>query len=601
MKINKLILQDFKFFNGLYELNFDANNVLIYGENGSGKSSIYWALYTFLQSSIKEDDEIKKYFDLDNSQNLINRYTDNPLSKICIELVDDQNRTQTFTISKETINTNKDDNTIITEANFASDFINYRILSRIYDFRNSQDIDLFEVFENDILDYIGLETIENAGKEWQYLKKGLNPRPNMNTPEYKEFQAKIRKFNDEFEIYLNRIIEDSNRFLNDEFKVSIKLEWDYVKATYDDFMPNSTTKRNHKTITPKIILKAKFLDDKVRNDNIQKPHTFLNEAKLTAIALSIRLAVLKERLSGIGLKILVLDDLLISLDMNNRDIVIDIILKQFSDMQILIMTHDEMFFEFVKHKIKQIDSQNWYFWKMYEDNRNIPKPYITDAKTYLQKAEEYLIKNEYEIAGNLLRKETENFCKDFLPKKNQYTKEYNLLDLNGLIITSMQFAENAGMNVECFQKLDGFRKFVLNVSSHDSYDVPKYKYETKECLETLKELNKIKTKPLLSIGSKLKFELKDNRDDICKVEFSLEDEFRVIYWNDNIFISKGMINYQVYKNNELTKNEIQHKNITLKSFYKGFYEKSNKEKSEDYLEEIIIIKTNQKLKDIILP
>jgi len=36
---------------------------LVYGNNGSGKSSLFWALYTFLQSSIKpNDDEVKKYF-----------------------------------------------------------------------------------------------------------------------------------------------------------------------------------------------------------------------------------------------------------------------------------------------------------------------------------------------------------------------------------------------------------------------------------------------------------------------------------------------------------------------------------------------------------
>ena len=60
MRINRLILQDFKFFYGYNELLFNGNNTLIYGENGSGKSSIYWALYTFMQSSIKEDAEVKK-------------------------------------------------------------------------------------------------------------------------------------------------------------------------------------------------------------------------------------------------------------------------------------------------------------------------------------------------------------------------------------------------------------------------------------------------------------------------------------------------------------------------------------------------------------
>ncbi len=597
MRINKLILQDFKFFNGKYELKLNGNNLLIFGENGSGKSSLYWALYTFLQSSIKSDNEVKKYFDISNSQNLINRYAKDPKPSIGLELIDSEGRTYNYTISKETVNTNKDDNTTILEANFASDFINYRVLSRVYDFRNSQDINLFEVFEKDILDYIRLETIENAGQEWQELKKGLNPRPNMSTSQYKDFQARIQKFNEEFERYLKNILEDANNFLQNDFDINIKLEWNYQKATYDDFVSGSTTKRNHKTIAPKIILKAKYLDDKIENDEILKPHTFLNEAKLTAIALSIRLAVLKERLASAGLKVLVLDDLLISLDMNNRDIVLDIILKQFNDMQILIMTHDEMFFEFAKHKIKQIsNSFNWYFWKMYEGNRDVPKPYITDSKTYLQKAEEYLIKNEYEIAGNFLRKEAERFCKDFLPKKYHYTKQFNLRDLNGLILQAKEFAKNAGMNIDNFEKLDRFRKFVLNISSHDSYDVPKYKQETKECLETLKELNKIKSVKL-PINEKMQFELKDNEGSVWKIKFSLEEEFKVIILNGSHYLSKGLINYEVYKNSD-TEVKVKHTSKTIENFYKGFYKKSDKTKSEDYLEEIVL-EDGRKLKDIL--
>jgi len=72
-KINKLTLENFKFFNGIEEFKFEGKNILMYGENGSGKSSIYWALYTFFQSSLKNDDSIKKYFDTTDKENLTNR------------------------------------------------------------------------------------------------------------------------------------------------------------------------------------------------------------------------------------------------------------------------------------------------------------------------------------------------------------------------------------------------------------------------------------------------------------------------------------------------------------------------------------------------
>ena len=71
---------------------------------------------------------------------------------------------------------------------------------------------------------------------------------------------------------------------------------------------------------------------------------------------------------------------------------------------------------------------------MYDCEKDgIPQPLIKLSDTYLDKAEKYFLLKEYEIAGNFLRKEAEAFCKEFLPKKWQYTTEYNLHDLNGLI------------------------------------------------------------------------------------------------------------------------------------------------------------------------
>lgn len=44
VKIDRIKLSNYKFFYGDFELKFDGKNVLIYGENGSGKSSVYRAM-----------------------------------------------------------------------------------------------------------------------------------------------------------------------------------------------------------------------------------------------------------------------------------------------------------------------------------------------------------------------------------------------------------------------------------------------------------------------------------------------------------------------------------------------------------------------------
>lgn len=74
-RIQSITLRNFKFFYGTEteqaqnKLLLNQNNLLLYGENGSGKSSIYWALYTHLQSCIKEDGQITKYFDPADNEN----------------------------------------------------------------------------------------------------------------------------------------------------------------------------------------------------------------------------------------------------------------------------------------------------------------------------------------------------------------------------------------------------------------------------------------------------------------------------------------------------------------------------------------------------
>ncbi|MDA3904533.1 MAG: AAA family ATPase [Bacteroidales bacterium] len=51
MKIKKIEIRDFKAFYDKYQIMPDGKNLFVYGENGSGKSSFYYALKDFFQSS----------------------------------------------------------------------------------------------------------------------------------------------------------------------------------------------------------------------------------------------------------------------------------------------------------------------------------------------------------------------------------------------------------------------------------------------------------------------------------------------------------------------------------------------------------------------
>jgi DNA repair exonuclease SbcCD ATPase subunit len=53
MRIVKIELNNFRAFYGKHTINLDndGKNLMVYGENGSGKSSLYLALKTFFQAA----------------------------------------------------------------------------------------------------------------------------------------------------------------------------------------------------------------------------------------------------------------------------------------------------------------------------------------------------------------------------------------------------------------------------------------------------------------------------------------------------------------------------------------------------------------------
>lgn len=63
-RIKEIRIKNFKAFQEEEKFSFgkEGKNVLVFGNNGSGKSFLFWALYTLLQSSTKENEQIEKYF-----------------------------------------------------------------------------------------------------------------------------------------------------------------------------------------------------------------------------------------------------------------------------------------------------------------------------------------------------------------------------------------------------------------------------------------------------------------------------------------------------------------------------------------------------------
>jgi energy-coupling factor transporter ATP-binding protein EcfA2 len=547
-KISKLILKNFKFFYGEVSINFNRKHVLLYGENGSGKSSIYWALYTFLQSVFKTDNlEIRKYFDPRHDESLINRYASGTAeSAIVLELEDEHKASSRREISLSTINTKSDN--LIKETILGSDFIDHKVLSRIYAYYHKEDIDLFDFFNHHLLAFINFreelskpeETTgsKNAETWWKYFDAGLIQQPKMHEQVYKEFQAFIVKFNVEFKYYLEQIEQLTNDYLITRFGEKFKIKFDYVNGTYNDFKEGSKG-RSWKVKPPQILLSVYLITNLIADENKKKvtsPQSFLNEAKLSALALAMRMAILDEKFVAAYPKVLVLDDMLMSMDMSNREFVLGMILENYlSDYQILFFTHQRGLFEDARKfievfhaelarkngetnsdRIKNAWKENWLLYEMYETENDlgIPSPKIQPYESSLQKALKYFREPiDYNSCGNNLRIALEEFFRTFIPYKyfvNDKGEQLQAtsLTLDPLLVKAREYFNYVGFNTTPLDKLDRYRVRSLNPSSHYNPKTDYFKKELLEIFSILDSLKKNRNQSALAKDNKIKFEVK---------------------------------------------------------------------------------------------
>jgi recombinational DNA repair ATPase RecF len=594
-RIKSITLRNFKFFYGnetkqpQNKLELNQNHLLLYGENGSGKSSIYWGLYTFLQSSLKTDSQIEKYFLPNHPENLRNRFArDADDSGIVIEFIDEHG-TITKEISNRTRNTISD--STVLKINAGSDFLNYKYLSKLYDFRNSEEINLFDWFEREILMFIDFEegytdhhgTISSstlASDWWNFVSSApaLLPRNgnvvSVSSPEYVRLKTQtIPKFIELLKSFLHRITQKANQILIDEFeeKFSIDFNVESIECDYNKYV--SQRAKDGLLHRPKIPLKVVFDHSKLRvsSKGIDKPHTFLNEARLTAIALAIRLAMLDQRpLLPNTARLLVLDDLLLSLDMSHRDKVLDIILTFVDDYQLIILSHDRAFYNLcknrIKNRIKDSDEFKWEFKEMFqsETKLNIPCPFIPDKKDYLDLAKKYLHEFDYPASANYLRKECERVISTILPKNMLYKDDLDSgsakLLLDGLIGKLKTYCKEIGMDYSPFEKLKEHKDILMNPLSHDNIESPIYKSELLNSIELIVKLNQleIKTIGLADANNEISFVLMETDKDgnVWEYTFYLKENFRAIKDLTGVWhISNPECEFQKRKNITLSLNE----------------------------------------------
>jgi ABC-type lipoprotein export system ATPase subunit len=405
--LHSIELQNFKAFADKAEIALNGKNALIWGVNGSGKSSVYWAIYTFLQCSTKGSNGQIKYFDKgDLSLHNILAPEDR---ESYIKLIFKEQLSATTDEYKLSANQNDSLNDFIRSVDNSSEFITHRLLLNFYHYKHSQKINLYPVFDRDIFPYFKT----SKGNSFRELLKKMET--NLATETKKNLELWEKEFNDGLEdliqpIKKNEVNQFYNKFLalpGETIDIQIHFP-EYLKI--EGF---GKDKKNRTIRYPEITLKAQFgLNAPLKPVN--KPQSFFNEARINAIALSVRFVLMKGRKSTKNLNLLVLDDLLISLDMHNRMKVTKMIIDEYSkDYQIIIFTHDKGFFNEVVRKVDD-KREDWQIIRFYETpiDRNPKIEY--DNSSNLDKAIDNYIRHDYEGCALQLRKEAEDILAKYM-------------------------------------------------------------------------------------------------------------------------------------------------------------------------------------------
>ncbi len=571
-KIKEIKIQNFKAFQREQVFPVNGKHVLVYGNNGSGKSSLFWALYTFLQSSIKpNDDEVKKYFvnyvdgDSNTNQTLKNIFSsDVDDSFIEITINENPGVDRNMKINANNVPTRPENNgndTIIQELNLGSDFINYKLLHNFYNASHKQEINLWPVFEKDIFPFMTrgvsnwMDYIKNITEDVPRRTNGSKRSGNTKI----DFERRLTDLNNELDNILLEISTTANKFLKSHFfdnRDTLKVNLTYSgRINYDlvsKRMWQNENRLNHLRIKLTVDINKNF-NGSPNWQTLHRVQSFLNESMLTRIAISIRIGALRTRVQNTDFKILVLDDMLISLDMSNRMEMVKVLLnidsnqeleKIFGGFQKFIFTHDLGFYELIR---RYTNPDEWVYLK-FHSNENIEAPPIVKIdKQRIDKAIEYLKDGEFEACGNELRKETEavldKYLKglnlagtgDFEPLMNKLNKALNEANINnyakfkktftsrGLTVSSLQklktnFEADPSLIPEDRSKLISLRnslinflieqikfddnairtiaetkdilKRIMNPASHSSL-VPLYEGELKKAIEGIQKLKKL--------------------------------------------------------------------------------------------------------------
>ena len=465
MRIAEIEIKNFKAFYGPYRIDLrkSGKNLLVYGENGSGKSSLYFALKLFLESGDNPS------YRFENDQNIF--ITDAGYIKLCLR-ADRRSKQNIYEWSESVRET---DDELIIEASRTKGFLDYKdLLETHYVHRENNTVNVFSLLVETLLANTVITEGRSLAEDWTDIESPFQPQ--ITASEIATLEGRIENFNIELANKLAELQPMASEILG-KFGHNVALNFDFPGVKYN--------RENGTLDNQEILLTVEFFDR-----DIPEHHRFLNEARLSAIAIAIYFSSILMQPES-DLKILALDDVLIGLDMSNRLPVLDILDEYFPEHQIFLTTYDKAWYEIVKQRTSDAE---WEYAEFYTSEPNEHEiPIHVQDKPYLEKAKEYFTANDYKACVIYLRTAFEAAIKKFCEKKNlqvRYRENPKELQSNDFWepIRKMELDDGTPfLGQELIDEIELYRSIILNPLSHARI-VPVVKKEVSEAIEAVETL-----------------------------------------------------------------------------------------------------------------
>lgn len=477
MRIKTIEINNYKAFYKDYSLDVTGKNLFIYGENGSGKSSLYYALKDFFQSS-------NENIDFGSLENIFLTKRERGKGYVRVTFNPDKdghNVDKTYSLNHSSKDTYLAGDTSIRDAISLKSFLTYKHLLAIHNVKKENEIDLFDLLVNGVLKHFKSVAVTNGmelGLLWVNVVTAIKKEVSRGTftlrQKQREVNDAVRVFNRALgELFREQsaeyILHAANPILQQfNHGIQIQLTYTQAKPTTD----YNAIENNH------VRIKLKYL-----NREVSKPHLFLNEARLSAIAISIYLGMIKRHIQGNPCKILFLDDIFIGLDISNRLPLFEILRKEFAAYQIFITTYDKPWYEFIKFYLDQDPDWRCFEFFARRARKGFEIPIVKQQKSnshvqdYIDKAEAFFNIADNKAAGVYLRSAFEFLLKRYCFKKEllvRFDLSVSKLDTDDFLnaIKKFKAAQPAkcGLTAATEASIEHYRKLVLNPLSHHDID-----------------------------------------------------------------------------------------------------------------------------------